>query len=109
MGGEGGWRQRDEEQMSEKKGSVVHVLGVVEGISYLLLLFVAMPMKYALGMPLAVRIVGSVHGALFVAFVVALVWAMVRRGWSYERAAMAFGASLIPFGTFIVDLKDEAR
>lgn len=45
------------------------VIGKTEGYSYLILLFIAMPLKYAAGFPIAVRIAGSLHGILFIAFV----------------------------------------
>ena len=50
----------------------LRLVALLEGASFLVLLFVAMPLKYLAGMPLAVRIAGSIHGALFIAFVVAL-------------------------------------
>jgi integral membrane protein len=46
----------------------LRILGNIEGVSYLLLLFIAMPMKYYFGMPMAVKIVGMAHGVLFVAY-----------------------------------------
>ena len=74
-----------------------------EGISYLLLLFVAMPLKYFAGMPMAVRIVGSLHGALFVAFVAALLWVMSRYKKNIVWGIKAFISSLLPFGTFYME------
>ena len=68
-----------------------------------MLLFVAMPLKYLAGLPLAVRIVGSVHGALFVLFVAALVRASIKREWPFNRSLLAFAASIVPFGTFVFD------
>jgi len=76
---------------------------VREGWSYLLLLGVAMPLKYLAGYALAVRIAGSIHGALFVLFCVALAHAMVERRWPLARAAMLLAASLVPLGTFAAD------
>jgi integral membrane protein len=93
-------------EKKSERGSLVRPVGIIEGISYVLLLGVAMPLKYVADMPLAVRIAGSAHGLLFVLFVVVLVWEVVRGRWSFERASMAFGASLVPFGTFIMDLHD---
>lgn len=89
----------------------LRVISAIEGISYLLLLFVAMPLKYGLGEPLAVRILGMAHGWLFVAFVVALVWAMRARGWSLVRGAMLFVLSLVPFGFLGIDrfLRQDAE
>jgi integral membrane protein len=67
------------------------------------LLFVAMPLKYWAGLPLAVRIVGSVHGLLFVLFVGTLFRAAVEREWPLRRSAVALLSSLVPFGTFAFD------
>jgi integral membrane protein len=78
-------------------------LGFVEGLSWLLLLFVAMPLKYGLDMPLAVRVVGSLHGGLFVLFVAALGWAHLRLRWSVRRSSLLFLSALLPFGFLFVD------
>ena len=75
-------------------------IGDIEGISYLLLLGVAMPLKYLAGQPKAVTIVGGIHGFLFVAFGVALIDVWRREKWSFGKVLVAFLSSLIPFGTF---------
>jgi integral membrane protein len=76
---------------------------LVEAISFLVLLGVAMPLKYFAGMPQAVKVVGWAHGLLFVAFCVALLQAAVVARWPLGRAAVIFVAALLPFGPFIVD------
>ncbi|MGQ0504622.1 MAG: DUF3817 domain-containing protein [Myxococcaceae bacterium] len=78
-------------------------IAFAEGISFVVLLFVAMPLKYFAGLPLAVRVIGSIHGLLFVLFLVALGRATVARAWPSSRALIAFGSSLLPFGTFVFD------
>ncbi len=75
----------------------------VEGLSFVLLLFVAMPLKYWAGLPLAVRIVGSLHGLLFVAFLWTLFRVTVEREWSAKRWMTALVSSIVPFGTFLFD------
>ena len=75
-----------------------------EGWSYLVLLFVAMPLKYGTGLPVAVRIVGSLHGLLFVVFLVALYRVVRARNWPFSRAFRAFMCCLIPFGAFVFDV-----
>jgi len=87
----------------------LRIVAFVEGCSYLLLLGVAMPLKYLAGFPVAVRIVGSIHGALFVLFCAALVQAMVAARWSMVRGGVVFASSIVPFGTFAIDgrLKQE--
>ena len=85
-------------------------VGNAEGISYLLLLGVAMPLKYMAGMPEAVRVLGSIHGFLFVLFMAVLFRVWQTQKWPYERVAMAFLLSIVPFGTFYLDkkLREEA-
>jgi len=75
----------------------------LEGISYVLLLFVAMPLKYWAGYPIAVRITGLAHGALFVSLAY-LTWATMQE----RKKPLGFGvrigvAALIPFATFFLD------
>ncbi len=76
---------------------------MVEGLSFLLLLFVAMPLKYIWGDPSWVRIVGLVHGLLFILFCMALVDARNREGWGLRQALWPFLAALVPFGPFLID------
>jgi integral membrane protein len=84
----------------------------LEGVSFLVLLFIAMPVKYLWEQPLAVRVTGSVHGLLFLLFVSSLFRAASEHGWPWKRSLAAFGASLVPFGTFVLDRalrRDEQR
>src|SRR4051812_31314637 len=83
--------------------SLLRRLTLTEGVSFLLLLAIAMPLKYFAGMPMAVKIFGWVHGLLFVSFCFALVRTMLIKGWSFGRAAKVFVASLLPFGPFVLD------
>jgi integral membrane protein len=71
-----------------------------EGYSYLLLLFVAMPLKYILGFAIAVKIAGMLHGILFILFCFLLYKAWQEKKWSQKENIIFFIASLIPFGTF---------
>jgi integral membrane protein len=90
--------------------SRLRALGLAEAVSFLLLLGVAMPLKYWAGYPLAVRVVGWVHGALFMAYCWALFEAATERGWPWSKSAKYFVAALVPFGPFITDraLRDES-
>jgi integral membrane protein len=83
----------------------LRAVGMIEGISYLALLGIAMPLKYLAGIPLAVRVVGTAHGVLFVLFVLALAQVSLRHRWAASRALVAFIASLVPFGTFWLDAR----
>ena len=62
-----------------------------------------MPLKYFFQFPIAVRVVGIAHGALFLAFLVCLAWAATARSWGMGRCVAAFAASLVPGGTFWLD------
>ena len=77
--------------------------GMVEAVSFLLLLGVAMPLKYFAGMPLAVKIAGWIHGLLFLAFGACLLVAHGERRWSMSWTATVFVAALLPFGPFVID------
>jgi integral membrane protein len=81
---------------------LAHRIGFWEGISYLLLLFVAMPLKYAFDYPDAVRWTGMLHGFLFVGFMTALVYCLATKALSLKAVIHAFFLSLIPFGTFFL-------
>lgn len=76
-----------------------------EGLSLLALLFVAMPLKYAAGMPLAVRIVGSIHGALFLWYAYEALDLRLTKAWSNARFVLAMILSSVPFATFWLDAK----
>ena len=79
------------------------LIAVVEGISYLLLLCVAMPLKYFAGLPAPVKYMGWAHGVLFVAFCFYLIKVWIIYKWSFWKTVLAFISSLVPFGTFILD------
>ncbi|MBC2594227.1 DUF3817 domain-containing protein [Ruficoccus amylovorans] len=81
----------------------LRVVGLIEGISFLVLLGIAMPLKYFGDMPEAVKVVGWAHGLLFIGFVALLLTAMILAEWSLRRAAVFFAAALVPFGPFLVD------
>ena len=78
-------------------------LGYTEGVSFLLLLFIAMPLKYMAGIPLAVSIVGAAHGFLFVAYVLAAMYMAWRFRWGFKVLTLAVMASVIPFGPFLLE------
>ena len=81
----------------------VRLLGMIEGASFLLLLFVAMPIKYIGGDPSWVRWVGMAHGVLFVFFVMSLGRLYMEEDWPLGMLAKPFLASLVPFGPFYID------
>tara|TARA_B100000676_G_C17951465_1_gene772300 strand:- start:793 stop:1140 length:348 start_codon:yes stop_codon:yes gene_type:complete len=85
------------------------LIAQVEGASYILLVFIAMPLKYGIDWDLAVRYLGMAHGVLFIAYCLALLITRNVVPWSFPRIIVLFVVSLIPFGTIWADrrLKEE--
>ena len=87
--------------MSELKK--FRIINKIEGISFLILLFIAMPLKYSFGYPIATKIVGMIHGLLVFAFIYQILEAKNEEGFSWKETALYFGLSLVPFGSFYTD------
>jgi len=89
--------------------SIFRKVAIAEGVSYILLIFIAMPLKYWAEMPLAVKYTGWAHGLLFVLYIMFLIMAWVEYKWSFKKSALIGVASLLPFAPFLVDkkLKEE--
>ena len=85
--------------------TVLRWIALFEGTSLLLLLFVAMPLKYYAEMSEAVRIIGPIHGLLFLAFIGLLLWHFLKSELGLVKTLLGFVASIIPFGTFIFTAK----
>lgn len=83
----------------------LRLLAFTEGVSFLILLFVTMPLKYAFGMPGPNKVFGMVHGLLFVLYVLAVVQVKIEKDWSIKKTLLALVASVVPFGTFWADVK----
>ncbi len=83
----------------------LRIVGFLEAISFLLLVGVAMPLKYFAAQPLAVRYVGMAHGILFLLYLLALVPVALDYKWKAKTIAWAFLASLLPAGPFVFDGK----
>lgn len=80
-------------------------IGWWEGISFLVLLGIAMPLKYLAGEPAAVRVVGMAHGVLFLLYLLAALQAAIEYSWTWKRTALVMLASVLPAGPFIVEAK----
>lgn len=89
--------------MSLSSVHTLRLLALTEGVSFLVLLGVAMPLKYLAGLPMAVKIVGWAHGILFVALCYVLLRVTLEKSWPLTRAGLVFLAALIPFGPFLID------
>jgi integral membrane protein len=83
----------------------LRLLAYLEGISFLLLLGIGMPLKYMYGIPTPNMVIGMAHGVLFLAY---CAWVMIVRSenqWGFIKTSLALLASLLPFGTFVADVK----
>ena len=83
----------------------LRVIGWWEGLSFLLLLGVAMPLKYYFDRPGYVRVVGMAHGVLFLLYLAAAGQAAMVQKWSWRRTVPVFIASLLPAGPFVLEAK----
>lgn len=81
------------------------ITALLEGVSYILLLFIATPIKYFLDDPQYVKMLGMPHGILFMAYVVMAVLISSDMKWSTRTLWIVLIASVIPFGTFYIDKK----
>jgi integral membrane protein len=78
------------------------LVAALEGISFLMLLCIAMPLKYIWGQPQMVQVVGMAHGLLFVLYIYAVVLNRSSLGWNLRQTMLALALSVVPFGTFYV-------
>lgn len=79
------------------------IVALVEGISFLVLLLIAMPLKYGAGIPEPVSVIGMAHGVLFIAYMLFLILVKEDQKWSFNLLAKSALVSLVPFGTFYAD------
>ena len=81
----------------------LRIIGFLEGISFLLLMGVAMPLKYIWKIPEATIAIGYAHGFLFIAYCILVIPAKLDLKWNYKITFLVLIASLLPFGTFVAD------
>jgi integral membrane protein len=79
------------------------LVAILEGISFIVLLGIAMPLKYFASMPLAVKYVGWAHGLLFISYILLAIPLFTRLKWPSDRVYGVGVASLLPFGTFVME------
>ena len=84
---------------------VFRIISYLEGISYILLLFIAVPIKYYANDPTLVKLLGMPHGLLFVAYVILSLVNSKKHNWNFIKTLVVLISSIIPFGTFYVDYK----
>lgn len=85
--------------------NIFRIVALLEGVSYILLLFIATPIKYLLNDPQYVKLLGMPHGILFVAYVAFAFLFKKEFSWTNKEFLMVLLASIIPFGTFYIDRK----
>jgi integral membrane protein len=81
----------------------LHIIAWIEGISYLFLLLIAMPLKYLAAMPEVNYIAGMIHGALFLLFSLAVLQAKIECRWSFGRMTKIWLTAFVPFGMVLID------
>jgi len=81
------------------------IIAIAEGISFLVLLLIAMPLKYMMQIPEPVKYLGWAHGVLFVLYGILLLQVFIVVKWSFIKTLVAFLVSFIPFGTFWLDAR----
>jgi len=82
----------------------LRVLALLEGISYLLF-GITMPLKYVLQIPEPNFIVGSIHGGLFILYIISSIHNSFIHKWNFKTTFFVLAASVVPFGTFVLDLR----
>ncbi|MCF7568701.1 DUF3817 domain-containing protein [Sabulilitoribacter arenilitoris] len=83
--------------------NIFRIVALFEGLSYILLLFIATPIKYLANNPQYVKLLGMPHGILFIAYIVLAFVFKKDFSWNKKQFAMVLLASIIPFGTFYID------
>ncbi|MDA0713513.1 MAG: DUF3817 domain-containing protein [bacterium] len=81
------------------------LIGRLEGFSFLLLLLGAMPLKYYWENPAGVKLLGPVHGILFLVYCVGAFWLALEQNWSRKQQILSYIAAVFPFGTFMFEKK----
>lgn len=85
--------------------NILRLVAVIEGISYLALFAVTMPLKYLADLPMPNKFVGSAHGILFILYIILAVIFWFVNKWSFKKGFILIIASFLPFATFYVDQK----
>lgn len=83
--------------------TLVRLTGVVDGISLLILLGIAMPLKYWADLPYAVTLVGTIHGWIVMVYLAAILYAQIRIQWNFLWTLASILAAFIPFGNFVLE------
>lgn len=85
--------------------AIFKIISFLEGVSYILLLFVAVPIKYLAGNSFFVKSLGMPHGILFILYILMALYIRSKMKWDFKVTFIVLIASLIPFGTFYINKK----
>jgi integral membrane protein len=85
--------------------NLFRITSILEGISYLALFAVTMPLKYLADLPMPNKYVGSAHGILFISYIILVLFFWFKNKWAFKKGLIFLVASLLPFATFYVDQK----
>ena len=88
---------------------IYRLIAFLEGVSYILLLLIAVPIKYLLNEAFYVKILGMPHGILFILYILFSIIAKIKYNWNFRKFLVISIASLVPFGTFYIDKKYLAK
>lgn len=89
----------------EKQIRLFRWVSILEGVSFLVLLFLAMPLKYFFDLPQMVRVIGMAHGILFIAYVLGALLMYKPLNWQKQTLLIAIVCSVVPFGPFYIEKK----
>ena len=84
--------------------TILRFMGIMDGISLLVLLGIAMPLKYWADLPFAVTVAGSIHGGIFMGYVASIIYTQIRIQWNIGWSLLALLVAFIPFGNFCFDV-----
>jgi integral membrane protein len=79
------------------------IAGFIEGTSLLILLLIAMPLKYMAGLPEVVTVVGATHGFFFIIYLLVIIYTTFKVRWSFKWILSSVAVAFIPFGNYILD------
>lgn len=85
--------------------NIFRITALLEGVSYILLLFIATPVKYLLNDPQYVKLLGMPHGLLFIGYLIMAFMLKSELNWNNKQFTAVLVASILPFGTFYIDRK----
>ncbi|SDS53042.1 integral membrane protein [Gillisia sp. Hel1_33_143] len=84
---------------------IFKIISILEGLSFLILLLIAMPLKYIYHMDIYVRVVGMAHGVLFITYILGALLLFKQLNWKLKTLSIIILCSVIPLGPFYIEKK----